>query len=434
MSSFDIKPFSISKYPTPPRKSFIKVQPIDATDFLQMKSVTSQIMDQMLASNETTFYLDTSALAKAALSIFLKRLFTATYKFDKYVTKPASTKHVYVYDPKRANIVAAEFQFKKSYEIALDLANEPANKTTPMEMAKRVQSIFKNTKAKVTIMDESALKKQGFGLILAVGQGASQNRRPVLVTIDILASAAKKQPLCLVGKGVNIDTGGYELKPFEYMKGQHVDKTGASMVTGLMHWLATTKGSLSRRVIAILPLVENVIGPESVKPKDIVTAYNKQTVEIVSTDAEGRLIMADCFAYAAQKYKPEILFNMATLTGWANMLHCDTSYVFYCESEALTKLIYRSGNEVGERSIRMPPWPEYVKYVKSDVADLKNGDHTGCKKSGGFMAAMFLSAFLPTTLRRKWIHFDVTHTDSTPGIESNCTGFASSVKILDGLV
>jgi len=437
--TYEIKP--TSSVPLRHHNNVIKLHSIDPNDFLRIQSTIKSLISQIQTQKPKQQYIDTSSLSKQSLPIFLKTLFKYTYKFTKYKSISPQPIQIFITDKTQSRITLL-FKWKKCYEIALELANEPANKITPLSFAQRTKRLFTNLPQtsspppKITILNSTELKKQGFGLILAVGQGTSKAHQPALLVIDLppTQTTAKTQPICIVGKGVIFDSGSYELKPYEYMKGMHTDKTGAALTVAIMHHLASHHVQRTRRVIAIIPLVENVIGPSATKPNDIVTAYNKRTVEIRSNDAEGRLIMADAFAYATVKYNPEIMIDFATLTGWANQLHCDTSAIFYSESEALTKLVYKHGNNNGERFIRMPPWPEYATYIKSNVADYKNGDFNSCKKSGGFMAAMFLSAFLPTQLRKKWIHFDVTHTDSIEGLESNCNTFATATDLIGSLI
>ena len=191
------------------------------------------------------------------------------------------------------------------------------------------------------------------------------------------------------------------------------------------------KGDFGANVIGLVPLVENMISHKALKTGDIVTSYSGKTVEIVNTDAEGRLILADALSYAYDKYKPDYVLDFATLTGWSGMMHCDTSFVFYTTNDALANDVVKMGEFNGERCVRMPKWPEYIRYTKSDVADLKNSGYK-CTKSDGFMAAMFLSNFVPKKERNKWIHFDITH--SRDGSLHNCNGFATGLETLVRLV
>ena len=303
----------------------------------------------------------------------------------------------------------------ESGDIARSLASEPSNVLYPEEFSKRVQKLFKGFQnLNVQVMNEKQLHTMGCGLISGVGQGAKHGPRMIVIDynpplINKNNDKSSRKTICLCGKGVCFDSGGYNIK--NDMTHMHTDKSGASVVVGVVHYFASMKIK-KHRLVGIIPLVENMVGGSAIKQSDILTAYNKKTVEVINTDAEGRLILADAIAYGCETFKPDYVFDFATLTGWASMLHCDTSYVFYTKNDDLGKLVDECGQHVCERSIRMPKWDEYMRYTKSSIADYKNAGYQ-CKNNSysgsGFMAAMFLMNFVPKQLRNKWIHFDMTH-------------------------
>lgn len=305
------------------------------------------------------------------------------------------------------------------------LATEPANKMTPDRFCQAVEHKFKGTGARIKVMDTQELKKRGFGLILSVGQ-SSVNHPPRFLIVEI---GHGPRNICLVGKGVIFDSGGYNLKGVNSMTNMKGDKTGGALAVAAAHYF-TNRHDLAGefKIVALVPLVENLIGQNAQLVGDVHTSYCGKTVEVLDTDAEGRLILADALAYASQVYKPDLLLDFATLTGWAGTLHCDTSYVFYTENDKLGSQVFESGERMGERSIRMPNWPEYIEDTKSHIADLKNANYSACPGGGGFMATMFLSNFVKK--KNTWIHFDLTHVDNKKSMNT-CNGLQTIIDFLD---
>lgn len=223
----------------------------------------------------------------------------------------------------------------------------------------------------------------------------------------------------LVGKGVTFDAGGLNIKTGSAMSYQmKSDKTGGCSVVGLIKYIAEHK--LPCNVVGFVPLIENIISSDVIHAGDIVKCYNGKTVEILDTDAEGRLIMADALSYAAN-YKLDYLFDLATLTGWTDLLHCDHSCSYFTMNKMLHELMYTIGEEIGERVIGLPRWPEYIVYTKSDVADYKNFKFDECRNPGGFMASVFLYNFVPDNMKDKWIHFDISNNFTSSFSNGNAT-------------
>jgi leucyl aminopeptidase len=268
----------------------------------------------------------------------------------------------------------------------------------------------------------------GLRLIDAVG-GSSRNK-PHFVVFDYKPPKYKKT-ICLVGKGVTIDTGGYSMKSGKGMEQMYMDKEGASLSFGLFKYIVDSKSNQCKhRVVCLCPLVENIVTDNSMKPNDVIKAYNGTTVEIVNTDAEGRLILADALAFACKNYNPDYLFDYATLTGWSERLHCHTSFTYFTLNETFAKDIERYNREYAEKSIRLPPWVEYIYYIQSNIADVKNSGYK-CN-SGGLMASMFLMNFIPPKYRKNWIHFDV-RLSSYNNTVNIADGFATYLEIIKGI-
>jgi len=330
------------------------------------------------------------------------------YTFDKYLhfkTKPRSSRIIELIHPPK-NI---QYELTKQHYVSAvrDLINEPANIATPEYIASYARTLFDNTKnVHIEIWDEHELLRHNMNLILAVGK-ASKNQ-PRLVKVEYTPQRYTTT-ICLCGKGVTFDAGGLNLKPDGkntfLMKG---DKTGGCIVLGILKYFADIE--FPCRVIGMVPLVENIISGNVTRPGDIIQSYSGKTVEIINTDAEGRLILADALAYC-ERYKPDYIMDIATLTGWAGSLHCDTSAIFFSPSPLLHEYIYDIGERIGERMWGMPRWLEYMKYCRSTVADLKNFGFKvdECSHGSGYMATMFMAHFVPERCLQNWVHFDVTN-------------------------
>jgi leucyl aminopeptidase len=368
------------------------------------------------------------SLNKKFVSAFIYRITQGVYSFNKYKTKDIDEIKTDYYVPQLSLKDKSEIiSIVEGSEKTRNIINEPSNKFTPENFTKNAKKMFKSKKyISVKIFDDKRIVKLGLNLINAVG-GKSQNK-PRFLLIDYNPPKSKKT-ICLVGKGVTIDTGGYSLKPGVNMNNMHMDKEGASICVGLIDTLANIK--YKNRTICICPLVENIISSSSLKPNDIIKAYNGQTIEVVNVDAEGRLILADALAYTCKNYKPDYIFDFATLTGWSEKINCHSSFTYFTTNEKLSKCISAYGNCYGEKSIRLPPWIEYMEYIKSNVADVKNSGYS-CKNSDGLMASLFLMNFIPPSYRNKWVHFDI-RLGSYNNSVNIADGFASYLTIIKNI-
>ena len=279
-----------------------------------------------------------------------------------------------------------------------DLVSEPGNILHPDEYAKRLAQL-KKVGLKVSIYDEKKLKKLGMNALLGVGQGSI--RGSYLVTLEWKGLKSKKKPLAFVGKGVCFDTGGISLKPAKFMEDMTYDMAGSAVVVGLMKNLALRKAKIN--AVGVVGLVENMPGGNAQRPGDIVKSYSGKTIEILNTDAEGRLVLADALTYTEKKYKPEFIIDLATLTG-AIIVSLGSEYAgLFSNNDKLSKQIFNSGNKVDEKVWRMPLHKNYDKLINSKNADMQNINYIG--GAGSTTAAQFLQRFILN--KTPWAHLDI---------------------------
>jgi leucyl aminopeptidase len=374
--------------------------------------------------NKAIFNLE--KLDSRFVEAFIYRILQGNYYFDKYkkATQERAVLYFYVPQMSRENRININNIINGSY-ITRNIINEPSNIATPDNFAKHARYMFKGIRnTKITVFNERQMKKMGLNLINAVGN-PSQNK-PRFLIIDYNPSG-KKKTICLVGKGVTIDTGGYSMKRPNNMINMYMDKEGAAISIGILYTLAKQK--YKNRIVCLCPLVENIVSRGSLKPNDIIKAYNGQTVEIVNTDAEGRLILADALTYACDKYKPDYLFDFATLTGWSERINCHSSFTYFTSNEKIANDIQAYGNKYCEKNIRIPAWLEYISFIKSNIADVKNSGYE-CKNSDGLMASLFLMNFIPKKYRKNWSHFDIrmSNYNNTVNIAEGFATFYTIIK------
>ncbi len=279
-----------------------------------------------------------------------------------------------------------------------DLVSEPGNILHPDEYAKRIAKL-KKFGLKVTIYDEKKLKKLGFNALLGVGQGSI--RGSYLVTIEWNGGKANSKPLAFVGKGVCFDTGGISLKPAKFMEDMTYDMAGSATVVGLMKTLALRKSKIN--AVGVVGLVENMPGGNAQRPGDIVKSYSGQTIEVLNTDAEGRLVLADALTYTEEKFKPSLIIDLATLTG-AIIVALGSEYAgLWSNNEKLSKQLYDAGERVEEKVWRMPLHENYNKLMNSKTADMQNINYVG--GAGSTTAAQFLQRFIIN--KTPWAHLDI---------------------------
>ncbi len=279
-----------------------------------------------------------------------------------------------------------------------DLVSEPGNILHPDEYAKRITKLRKFG-LKVTVYDQTKLKKLGFNALLGVGQGSI--RGSYLVTIEWNGNKNKSKPLAFVGKGVCFDTGGISLKPAKFMEDMTYDMAGSATVVGLMKTLALRKSKIN--AVGVVGLVENMPGGNAQRPGDIVKSYSGQTIEVLNTDAEGRLVLADALTYTEEKFKPSLIVDLATLTG-AIIVALGSEYAgLWSNNDKLSKQLYDAGEQVEEKLWRMPLHENYNKLMNSKTADMQNINYVG--GAGSTTAAQFLQRFIIN--KTPWAHLDI---------------------------
>lgn len=352
-----------------------------------------------------------------AIAAFVAGFELRFYQFDKYKTDKHLKNTDETQPEKSSKKVKLDITFlvvelsatKRSFAsqnavtqgvtLARDLVNEPANHLSPKDFADHAKSLV-DLGIKVKILDEKAMARLGMNALLSVGDGSVNPC--YLAIMEWSGGKAKDKPLGLVGKGVVFDTGGISIKPSGGMEDMKGDMGGAAAVIGTMKTLATRKAKAN--VVGILGLVENMPDGKATRPGDVVTSMSGQTIEIINTDAEGRLVLCDALWYMQQTYKPDVVINLATLTG-AIMVALGHAYAgMFANDDTLALALSKAGEASGDKVWRMPLGSEYDKLINSRFADMKN---VGGRFAGSITAAQFLARFIKDT---KWAHLDIAGT------------------------
>ena len=356
------------------------------------------------------------------------------YAFDRYKTKKKDDDDkatdvavsIAVSDVAAAKkAFAADENVVEGVILARNLVNEPPNVLFPVEFARRASELKKLGVA-VEVLDIKAMEKLGMGALLGVSQGSTQPGRMVIMRWN--GGKKGEQPVAFIGKGVTFDTGGISIKPSGSMEDMKGDMGGAACVVGLMHALAGRKAKCN--VVGAIGIVENMPDGNAQRPGDIVTSMSGQTIEIINTDAEGRLVLADVLWYVKEKFKPKFMVDLATLTG-AILVALGTEHAgLFSNNDELSERLYAVGQTTGEKVWRLPMGPEYDKMMDSQFADMKNA---GARNGGSITAAQFLQRFVGDT---PWAHLDIAGTAmGAPKTEINQSwGSGYGVRLLDRLV
>ena len=359
------------------------------------------------------------------------------YEFDRYKTKRKEDEPE---KPQRRDVTIAVADVagaRRAYAeraalgdgvtLARDLVNEPANVLYPEEFARRARQLKKLGVA-VEVLDVPALRKLGMNALLGVGQGSAHESRVVVMRWN--GGRKGDAPVAFIGKGVCFDTGGISIKPSASMEDMKGDMAGAACVTGLMHALAARRARVN--VVGLVGLVENMPDGKAQRPGDIVTSMSGQTIEIVNTDAEGRLVLGDVIWYAARRFKPKIMVDLATLTG-AIIVALGHEYAgMFANDDQLAERLSKAGEATGELVWRMPLAKEYDKLIDSKFADMKNTG--GSRSAGAITAAHFIKRFVDD--KTPWAHLDIAGTgfDSRQTDINRSWGSGWGVRLLDRLV
>ncbi|WP_407146591.1 leucyl aminopeptidase [Bradyrhizobium sp. ORS 86] len=411
-----------------------KPSELKETDFLKFGGVAAGKLNAGSTAMTLIAELPEQAMTTDQAAAIATGIRLRAYKFDRYKTKKKDGESGAV----RADVsiaVADAAAAKKSFaprtsivdgvHLARELVNEPPNVLYPEEFARRAGQLRK-LGVTVEVLDVKAMTKLGMGALLGVAQGSNRPGRTVIMRWN----GGKKgdAPVAFVGKGVCFDTGGISIKSAGGMEDMKGDMGGAACVVGLMHALAARKARVN--AVGAIGLVENMPDGNAQRPGDIVTSMSGQTIEIINTDAEGRLVLADVLWYVAKKFKPKFMVDLATLTG-AIMVALGTDHAgLFSNNDELAERLAKVGLETGEKVWRMPLGPEYDKQIDSQFADMKN---TGGRNGGSITAAQFLQRFVDGT---PWAHLDIAGTAmGAPKTEINQSwGSGYGVRLLERLV
>jgi len=337
---------------------------------------------------------------------------TSQFELDKYKTKDKNDKSIASFvicvdGAQPADLregIARGTVIGESMNFTRDLANEPPNILTPTEMAKRAQAMAKEVGLKIEVLDEARMEKLGMGSLLSVSKGSAEPAKLIVVNYAPATSKSRKggELLALVGKGITFDTGGISIKPAEGMDAMKYDMSGGATVLGTMRAIALLKPTVP--VMGVVAAVENMPDGKASRPSDVVTASTGKTVEILNTDAEGRLILADAVAYAEKNGATRIV-DMATLTGAVIVALGDINTGIMGNDQLFVDEIIDCGKEAGENFWQLPVGKDYSKQIKSDIADIKNIGPRG--KAGTIIGAVFIQEFVD---KAKWAHLDIAGT------------------------
>lgn len=338
---------------------------------------------------------------------FIEGIILGNYEFNKYKTDKNEIKNLSVYfyadNEKKLRTALADAQnLMEGLNFTRDLQNEPAITITPNELAKSVVSAFKQLNVKVTVFNEKEIKKRKMGGLTAIGKGSENPPRFIILEYNSEIKSKnkkRKKKVALVGKGVTFDSGGISIKPANNMGEMKADMSGAAVVAGTI--LAAAKANLPVNILGVIPSAENMVSGKAVRPGDIIMTSSGKSIEVVDTDAEGRVILSDALDFASKK-KPDAIIDLATLTGSCVVALGEFVAGLFTKNETLSKELYNAGLVTHDRVWALPMWDDYNEMNKSDVADVKN---LGGKWGGAISAAKFLENFVEKKI--PWAHIDI---------------------------
>ncbi len=389
------------------------------------------VMGALGKAKRAAVYFDRTAEEAADFALGMK---LRAYSFDNYKidredapkSRPPSQITIAVADPAAAKKAWASREgIADGVLMARDLVNEPPNVLGPIEFADRVKDL-KKVGVTVEVLTEKEMTKLGMRALLGVAQGSS--RPPRLVVMRWNGGKAREAPVAFVGKGVVFDTGGISIKPAGGMEDMKGDMAGAAAVTGLLYALAARKAKVN--AVGVIGIVENMPDGNAQRPGDIVTAMTGRTIEIINTDAEGRLVLADAVAYTEDRFKPKFIIDLATLTGAIIVALGHLNAGMFATDDALAAALTAAGTATGETVWRMPLGKDYDKLIDSKFADVKNA---GGRDGGSITAAHFIKRFVKNT---PWVHLDIAGTAmGSPQNDVNRSWSSGwGVRLLDRLV
>lgn len=372
----------------------------------ELRKAASKLKKLIKANNHSELVITSNHAYKGAIEDFTEGLLLSMYAFDKYKSKDEEEKKK-IYPSKLllyGDINKADLKWLTDVTDAVyfvrDLINEPVNHLNATALASSVQKIGKSSGFKVEVLNRGKIEALKMGGLLAVNKGSVDP--PVFCILEWNpGKTLNKKPVVLVGKGIVYDTGGLNIKTGDYMANMKGDMAGAATVTGVLYIVA--KNNIPLHVIGLIPATDNRPGGNAYAEGDIITMHNKMTVEVGNTDAEGRLILADAISYAS-KYNPELIIDIATLTGSAAITFGNQAIAMMTNADRkYISLLEECGQKVYERVAELPFWDEYGEMIKSDIADVKN---VGGREAGAITAGKFLEKFTKFPL----IHLDIAGT------------------------
>jgi leucyl aminopeptidase len=381
----------------------------DVADFKcreELRKAAFNLKKQLKSDNHNEIVISSFNSVKGAVEAFTEGLILSVYSFSKYKTKSddKDKKHFPSKLLLHGKFKKGDLEWLKelcqSVYLTRDLINEPANHLNATDLAKEIKKMGKEAGYSVEVLNKGKIEALKMGGLLAVNRGSVDP--PVFCILEWNPSKKlNKKPFVLVGKGVIYDTGGLNIKTGEFMAQMKADMAGAATVAGVMYAIA--KSNVPLHIIGLVPATDNRPGGNAYTQGDILTMYNKTTVEVGNTDAEGRLILADAISYA-EHYSPELIIDIATLTGSAAMTFGNQAIAVMGNADRkYFSILEDSGNEVYERTAELPFWEEYGELIKSDIADIKN---IGGREAGAITAGKFLESFAESPM----MHLDIAGT------------------------
>ncbi len=375
------------------------------------------------ATKDATLYIVDDGVGKDAAWVIKQAVFAAaesTYRSDSLKSKPAKAaplKHITIATQDKPvaalkNALDQAAATARGMELTKTLANLPGNICTPAYLAAKALALGKEHKSiKTTVLEEKDMQKLGMGSFLSVTRGSEQPAK--LITLEYHGADKKQKPVVLVGKGITFDTGGISLKPGADMDEMKYDMCGAASVLGTLQAIAEM--GLKLNVVGVIPTCENMPGGRATKPGDIVTSMSGQTIEILNTDAEGRLILCDALTYSA-KFNPDTVIDIATLTGACVIALGNVASGLFSNEDKLAQELLAAGEQAHDRAWQLPLWDDYQPLLDSNFADMQN---IGGRAGGTITAACFLSRF---TKDYRWAHLDIAGTANKSGKDKGATG------------
>lgn len=329
----------------------------------------------------------------------------ADYVFDKYLSVKKDFKDIrvsveYGQDKDFIKGISEGKIIANNTNYAKNLVNEPAVVVTPKYLAQEAMKLSKNKNVKTTILDKKALEQAGCGCLLAVGRGSDNDPKLIIIEYN---TTVKGEKIAIVGKGLTFDAGGYDIKPAGQFSDMKCDMSGAAAVLGVIKTAIDL--NLKINLVGVIPACENIINGSAIKPGDILIAYNGKTIEIKNTDAEGRLVLADAISYVEKNYHPNIIIDLATLTGACIVALGRYTSGLVSNNDALIKDLSDCGNDSYDRVWALPFYEEYQDNMDGDITDLKNLSNKSHEREGGAITAgVFISKFID---KAKWAHIDI---------------------------